>query len=57
MYGTARYFTMTGNPVPGTPTTIEIRIAELAQLHKRIFGGAEHSKAPDRNTVSGGHER
>ena len=49
MYGTARYFTMTGNPVTGTPATIETRTTELAQLHQRFFG---ESKARNHRTAS-----
>jgi len=38
MYSQGRYFTMTGQHLEGTPTTIENRQAELEALHKEIFG-------------------
>lgn len=37
MYDSARYFTVTGHHVHGTPTTIEDRTAELGQLHASVF--------------------
>lgn len=33
-----RYFTVTGNHLAGTPTTVEHRDAELAALHHEMFG-------------------
>jgi primase-polymerase (primpol)-like protein len=38
MYDRARYFTVTGNRLPNTPSTIEHRDSELARLHAEIFG-------------------
>ena len=38
MYADGRYFAMTGDHLDGTPTTIEMRSAELVALHRRIFG-------------------
>jgi hypothetical protein len=38
MYDDKRYFTVTGDHLEGTPTTIEPRDAELTALHRRIFG-------------------
>lgn len=38
MYDQGRFFTVTGNHLPGTPPTIENRESEAAALHKRIFG-------------------
>lgn len=38
MYSQGRYFTMTGNHLESTPTTIEDRQAELTVLHAEIFG-------------------
>jgi hypothetical protein len=38
MYEEGRYFTITGQHLEGTPTTIEVRTRELALLHGRIFG-------------------
>src|SRR5439155_11605903 len=37
---TARYFTVTGQHVPGTPPTIAERPAELVALHAWVFGAA-----------------
>jgi len=38
MYDRGRYFTVTGNHLEGTPTTIEDRQEELEALHREIFG-------------------
>jgi len=38
IYETLRYLTLTGYHVPGTPTTIENRQAEIERLHREIFG-------------------
>jgi putative DNA primase/helicase len=38
MYDSARYFTMTGQHLEGTPSSIEPRQAELDALHVEIFG-------------------
>jgi putative DNA primase/helicase len=38
IYANGRYFTVTGRPVDGSPTTIDERSAELAALHGRLFG-------------------
>ena len=37
VYTAARYFTITGCPVPGTPTTIEYRQAELDAVLSQVF--------------------
>jgi hypothetical protein len=37
MYDAGRYFTITGNHLDGTPTTIEERTPDLAALHAQIF--------------------
>lgn len=37
MYDRLRFFTVTGDHIPDTPTTIEPRQAELEQLHAEIF--------------------
>lgn len=37
MYSQKRYFTVTGDHLEGTPTTIEERSAELAALHSKLF--------------------
>jgi putative DNA primase/helicase len=38
MYDDGRYFTVTGAHLPGTPTTIEARQAELERVHHQVFG-------------------
>lgn len=38
MYDSGRFFTVTGKPLPGTPSTIESRQAELMALHAEVFG-------------------
>jgi len=43
MYDEGRYFTVTGNHVEGTPTTIEERTPDLAALHAQIFGSSSHT--------------
>ncbi|MCH7577961.1 MAG: AAA family ATPase [Chloroflexi bacterium] len=45
VYDCARYFTVTGRHLEGTPTTIEERTEQLATVHARYFGKAE-AKAP-----------
>ena len=37
IYATDRYFTVTGNHVPWTPSTCNIRDAQFAELHARLF--------------------
>src|SRR4026209_123029 len=37
LYDHGRYFTVTGQDIPGTPTTVEERTAEIAALHARLF--------------------
>lgn len=41
MYDRGRYFTVTGDHLPGTPIDIQPREAELWNLHCRIFGAFE----------------
>lgn len=41
MYDQARYFTVTGDHVEGTPTTIVDRTSELVALHAEVFGAGE----------------
>lgn len=49
MYSQGRYFTVTGDHLEGTPTTIQNRQTELEALHKEIFGQEkeEVSQKPD----------
>jgi putative DNA primase/helicase len=37
MYDCARFFTITGHHVPGTPLTIEERSSEVLELHQALF--------------------
>lgn len=48
MYCDGRYFTVTGQHLDGTPTTIAERTTELASLHGRLFktNGNGHRSAP-----------
>jgi hypothetical protein len=43
MYSEGRFFTVTGEHLGGTPTTIGERTAELAALHAEVFGKAQES--------------
>ena len=46
MYDGGRYFTVTGQHLEGTPTTIEERTAELAALHAQTFA-SDHGAPRD----------
>lgn len=46
MYSEGRYFTVTGQVLPGTPPGIAKRSAELAALHAETFGPARPSHTP-----------
>jgi hypothetical protein len=50
MYFAGRYFTMTGNHLSGTPSTIEDRNRELQTIHARIFGKDEADQAQNDQT-------
>jgi hypothetical protein len=45
IYSDGRFFTMTGQHLDGTPTTVEERQSELTELHAQIFGTAQSSDA------------
>lgn len=45
-YDCNRYFTITGNHLPGTPTTIEHRQAELEALHQEVTARRQAAKQP-----------
>lgn len=45
VYDHARYLTITGRHLPGTPTTIEERSEAITALHRRLFGD-EQAAAP-----------
>ena len=45
MYEDGRYFTMTGERLPGTPADIHERTAELTALHEEVFGEPEERRA------------
>ena len=38
MYGSGRYFTCTGQHLPGTPLTVNDRTEALASVHARLIG-------------------
>ena len=48
MYDRARYLTLTGRHLEGTPTRIEERSTELEQLHHDVLGVAEEHDRPVR---------
>lgn len=52
MYDRGRFFTVTGQHLAGTPTTIEDRQAELAGLHAELFGCPPPTNSPPPPTVS-----
>jgi hypothetical protein len=37
MYSEGRYFTFTGNRLPGTPNSVEERFRQISKLHKQYF--------------------
>jgi len=43
MYSEGRFFTVTGEHIGGTPSTIEERTAELAAVHAKVFGRPEEN--------------
>jgi len=43
MYSDGRFITVTGNHLAGTPDDLMERTAELANLHRRIFGEPAHT--------------
>jgi primase-polymerase (primpol)-like protein len=51
VYDRARFLTVTGAHVPGTPRTIEERTAELATLHRQVFGAPAAPSAPRRSSA------
>jgi primase-polymerase (primpol)-like protein len=46
MYESGRYFTITGNRVPGTPLAVEHRSDQIATLHGQMFGRAGGTRSP-----------
>lgn len=44
-YSSGRFFTLTGDRLPGAPTTIEERTQEAAALHGEIFGEPAEERA------------
>lgn len=47
MYDRARYLTVTGAHLPGTPTTIKDRTVELAAVHAKFLGAAAAEAADE----------
>src|SRR6202035_4310171 len=52
MYDSARYFTVTGQHVAGTPLTVEARQGELTALHAELFGGRPRETIPEAASLS-----
>ncbi|HLJ46716.1 MAG TPA: DUF927 domain-containing protein [Bryobacteraceae bacterium] len=52
IYSGQRYFTVTGNHIPGTPDTIEDRTEELLELHQEVFGTSIQEPAHDVTEIS-----
>lgn len=46
MYDSGRYFVMTGSRIAGTPTTVEERSSQLAQLHAEVFAKKQRARTP-----------
>ena len=46
MYDSGRYFTVTGQHVEGSPTTVERREEELCELHRSLFNDEEKVPSP-----------
>jgi primase-polymerase (primpol)-like protein len=46
MYDHSRYFTVTGQHLPGTPTTIEDRQTQLDELYRDLFGYVSTQSSP-----------
>jgi len=54
IYGDGRYFTVTGQHIDGTPSTIEERTQELKDLHARFFG-ERRVKSNSKNSAGSAH--
>jgi len=54
MYDSARFFTVTGERVPDTPSDVEHRQAELEALHADTFGATLAIAEPARSAVTAG---
>jgi putative DNA primase/helicase len=54
MYDHERYFTVTGNRLPGTPETIEPRQDELALLYREVMQARKEAKEKARQASSNG---
>jgi len=50
MYESGRFFTMTGEHLEGTPSTIEHREVELLAIHAEVFGKPKPEKEPNQNS-------
>jgi len=53
MYESGRFFTVTGQRVPGTPATIEGRTEEVRQIHAKYIAKPEPvaKPKPERSTL------
>lgn len=54
VYGSGRFFTVTGQHLQGTPDTVEERQAELDALIAEVFGTNGHSVDPISGKIPGG---
>ena len=53
MYSYARFFTMSGSHLPGTPPSVEARQEALTALHVAVFGPQDAPRTPPQgNTVT-----
>src|SRR5262249_31383812 len=52
IYDSLRYFTVTGCHLEGTPTTIESRLAELAEVYLKVFGPWEQEQQASQSSAT-----
>jgi hypothetical protein len=52
MYDTGRFFTVTGQHLPGTPTTVENRQAPLMAVYETVFGSTSTAAAKVEDVAS-----
>ena len=57
MYDCDRYLTVTGNHLPGTPTTINERTDALGRVHRRVFGADRQEELPQEKRAQGAATR
>ena len=52
IYDSARYMTVTGNPIPDSPTEINERQSEVDALHERVFGVPDDTESRPRPALN-----